>query len=248
MKLLKYVMTTDSGLAPNPFFGVCSLALCTPNHMNAKLEVGDWVVGHSSRKQGNKLVYAMRLTKILDMPSYFAAFPEKRPNPTGSLMEQCGDNLYDYQGGQWTRLPSACHNNVDIFKQDQGHPVFLAEGEDNFWYFGGDDNPLARAFNDYFPELIKDRQGFSYERNGQVIARFETWLRSLDCSGAIGSPRDLPPRPPGAYLVQIEPEERWVSSTELGTESPRKSGISCSAKRPTGGCSAMLRKVRNGCS
>lgn len=132
MKLLKYVMTTDCGLAPNPYFGVYSLALCTPNHMNAKLEVGDWVVGHSSRKRGNRLIYAMRLTKILDMPSYFAAFPEKRPNPTGSLMEQCGDNLYDYQGGQWTRLPSACHNNVAIFKQDQGHPVFWPKGKTTF--------------------------------------------------------------------------------------------------------------------
>ena len=37
MKLLKYVMTSDKGLAPNPYFGVCSLALCTPNHMNARL-------------------------------------------------------------------------------------------------------------------------------------------------------------------------------------------------------------------
>ena len=37
MKLLKYVMTSDKGLAPNPYFGVCSLALCTPNHMNARV-------------------------------------------------------------------------------------------------------------------------------------------------------------------------------------------------------------------
>ena len=39
MKLLKYVMTSDKGLAPNPYFGVCSLALCTPNHRNARLDV-----------------------------------------------------------------------------------------------------------------------------------------------------------------------------------------------------------------
>ncbi len=248
MKLLKYVMTTDSGLAPNPFFGVCSLALCTPNHMNAKLEVGDWVVGHSSRKQGNKLVYAMRLTKILDMPSYFAAFPEKRPNPTGSLVEQCGDNLCDYQGGQWTRLPSACHNNVDIFKQDQGHPVFLAEGEDNFWYFGGNDNHLTAAFNDQFPELIKDRQGFSYERNEQLIAKFEAWLRSMGYSGPCGSPRDLPPQPSGTYLVQIDPEERWVSLSRPLPGSTRPAGKTCSGNLQSVESAAKPRKKRGGCS
>ncbi|WP_155628852.1 Nmad2 family putative nucleotide modification protein [Burkholderia stagnalis] len=55
MKLLKYVMTSDSGLAPNPYFGVCSLALCTPNHMNAKLKPGDWIVGHSCKATGHRL-------------------------------------------------------------------------------------------------------------------------------------------------------------------------------------------------
>lgn len=54
-KLLKYVMTSDSGLAPNPYFGVCSLALCTPNHMNAKLKPGDWIVGHSCKATGHRL-------------------------------------------------------------------------------------------------------------------------------------------------------------------------------------------------
>lgn len=31
MKLLKYVMTSDSGLAVNPCFAICSLAMCAPN-------------------------------------------------------------------------------------------------------------------------------------------------------------------------------------------------------------------------
>ncbi|WP_157376586.1 hypothetical protein [Burkholderia ubonensis] len=31
MKLLKYVMTSDSGPAVNPCFAICSLAMCAPN-------------------------------------------------------------------------------------------------------------------------------------------------------------------------------------------------------------------------
>ncbi|WP_198373931.1 hypothetical protein [Burkholderia ubonensis] len=31
MRLLKYVMASDSGLAPNPYFAICSLAMCAPN-------------------------------------------------------------------------------------------------------------------------------------------------------------------------------------------------------------------------
>ena len=119
MKLLKYVMTSDKGLAPNPYFGVCSLALCTPNHRNARLDVGDWIVGHSSKATGNKLIHAMRVTKVLTMPEYFSGFPEKRPNPNGDAIERCGDNLYDNSSGKWRRLPSACHNEVGSFVQDQ---------------------------------------------------------------------------------------------------------------------------------
>ena len=77
MKLLKYVMTSDKGLAPNPYFGVCSLALCTPNHRNARLDVGDWIVGHSSKATGNKLIYAMRVTQGSDDARVFLGFPRK---------------------------------------------------------------------------------------------------------------------------------------------------------------------------
>ena len=38
-------MKVDSGFAPNPYFGYCTLAACTPNHMRAKIEPGDVIVG-----------------------------------------------------------------------------------------------------------------------------------------------------------------------------------------------------------
>ncbi|MFC1451894.1 hypothetical protein ACFLSJ_00955 [Verrucomicrobiota bacterium] len=39
-KICSYVMTTDTGFAPDPFHGRCTLAACTPNHVNARRREG----------------------------------------------------------------------------------------------------------------------------------------------------------------------------------------------------------------
>jgi hypothetical protein len=248
MKLLKYVMTNDRGLAPNPFFGICSLALCTPNHMNAKLEVGDWIVGHSSRQQGRRLIYAMQVTRVLDMPTYFAEFPKKHPNPFGTREEQVGDNIYNHEGGRWTRLPSACHNTPKQFRQDQGRPVFLAESGDQFWYFGGSNDMMTTAFSDEFPQLIKDRQGYSYVRDKEVIRKFADWLRSCGRCGLIGQPRDGTLGVSSEYLIAVEPEEQWVPT---GDTSDRMENYgtckqpSCGSRRKS---DRKIAKATKGCT
>lgn len=211
MKLLKYVMTSDTGLAPNPYFGICSLAVCTPNHRKAKLEIGDWIVGHSSKATGNKLIHAMCVTKILTMSEYFQAFPQKRPDPEGDQIAQCGDNFYSIDAGKWRRLPSACHNDISSFNSDQDKPVFLAEGEDDFWYFGGTDDPTSSGFSNMFPELIKDRQGISYVRDRGIIDRFTKWLSEYGRSGLIGQPRDAIASRPDQFLLEIDPAPKWIS-------------------------------------
>jgi hypothetical protein len=235
MKLLKYVMTSDSGLAPNPFQGFCSLALCTPNHSKAKLEVGNWIVGHSSKKTGWKLIHAMRVTRILTMQEYFHEYPEKHPNPYGSREQQTGDNLYFIEDGRWRRLPSSEHNVIRLFKQDQGCPVFLSQGINTYWYFGGIDNSTTRWFADRYPELIQHRQGFSYVRDEALIRRFVKELESLGQSGTIGNPRDEPKPPPRQFLVSIDPEPVWIDSDYNSTVSG-----SAIAK---GGCGSRSRRV-----
>lgn len=215
MKLLKYVMTADCGLAPNPYFEVCSLAVCTPNHQNARLERGDWIVGHATRRHDNKLIHAMRVTDVLDMQAYFEKFPKKRPDPFGTREQQCGDNIYYRERGEWARLPSACHNCVPKFRQDQGRRVYLSEGSNNYWYFGGSENPFATQFPIEFPDLVRDRQGCKYVRDLSEIHRFAKWLENSHSSGLIGKPRDqLPPRPQ-QFLVAISPQERWIPAEDL---------------------------------
>jgi len=82
MKLCSHVIKHDCGLAPNPFHGYCTTALCTPSHMRARLEEGDWLIGVSPRRDGNRLVYAMRISECLSMNEYFhdERFESKKPN------------------------------------------------------------------------------------------------------------------------------------------------------------------------
>ncbi|WP_155754940.1 hypothetical protein [Burkholderia thailandensis] len=243
MKLLKYVMTSDTGLAPNPYFDICSLALCTPNHMKARLQPGDWVLGHSCKATGNRLIYAMRLTRVIDMDRYFREYPQKRPVLGGKPEQTCGDNLYFRDGVHWRRVPSAAHNSVESFKQDHGKPVFLAEGAGNFWYFGAANSlPESLAFAGRFPGLVLNRQGIQYVYDVEAIEKFVRWLESTASCGRLGTPRDKEPSEHHHYLTTIAPHPVWQSA--CGNASPPESivplahkvGVHNSRQTPSRGC------------
>ncbi|MDF3934658.1 hypothetical protein [Pseudomonas citronellolis] len=235
------MMTHDSGLAPNPYFDVCSLALCTPNHRGAKLLRGDWIVGHSSKSTGHRLIYAMQLTKVLDMEEYFNSFPQKRPLPSGNLMQRSGDNLYYREDGRWLRLPSTEHNDEKAFRQDVGRPVYLAEGSDHFWYFGAANSmPEIQGFADRFPWLIQNRQGFKYVENSEKIQAFSEWLSSLGGSGQLGTPRDQAPIATDRFLIAIDPMPIWTKA-ESAEHQTLTSGTSCTRR------TARQRPNKRGC-
>nr|WP_300146847.1 hypothetical protein [Propionicimonas sp.] len=109
--LFSYIVQTDSGFAPNPFFGLCTLACCKPALRRAigsrllresgstdirQLRDADpgyirgqniWVLGLAGASLGDRsrrsVVYAMQVTEVLDFESYFDEHPEKRPVRTG---------------------------------------------------------------------------------------------------------------------------------------------------------------------
>lgn len=189
----------------------------------------------------------MRITRVLGMAEYFSAYPEKRPRPDGTPIEQRGDNLYDYRDDSWYRVPSAFHNAPEALAKDQGRTVFLAEGAESYWYFGGLKDPEVSGFSEQFPELIKDRQGFSYVQDQQVIARFEQWLKSMAGSGLIGLPRDPLPPQPSKFLLAIDPVQCWVENTKC--EGEITDGTPSGSCRPAreGSCQKEERKTKRGC-
>jgi len=81
--LFSYVVQTDYGSAPNPFWGVCALVICKPK-IRRCAQVGDWIVGTSptSSPIGNILgmmIYAMQVTDKMPMHEYDAWAQERRP-------------------------------------------------------------------------------------------------------------------------------------------------------------------------
>ena len=138
-KLCSYVIKNDKGLAPNPFWGYCTLALCTPNHMGIKKpDVGDfWICGFSQKKYGNKLIYAMRVDEVLDFDEYYydKRFSKKKPNINGSWQETVGDNMYYLdKKGDWQQHKTEYHTDSKHKEQDQKyHKVFIS---DHYYYFG----------------------------------------------------------------------------------------------------------------
>ena len=150
MKVCAYVMTHDMGLAPNPFHEACTLAVCTPNHRRANLELGDYIIGVAGVGLCKKLkppsdpwrlIYAMRVDKVMLLDDYYnsAEYILKIPKLIGSRKEMCGDNFYKLTDN---KLVHTCETTVHrsdqpgtgIDKQDcDGNRVFIGK---TFNYFG----------------------------------------------------------------------------------------------------------------
>ena len=112
-KLYSYVLREDTGFAPNPYHGFCTLACCKPL-IRRRAEIGDWIIATGSNAKGKRrggfLSFAMRITEILTFQEYWndVRFRAKRPDLDGSLEEACGDNLYrrDPASGRWLHIPA----------------------------------------------------------------------------------------------------------------------------------------------
>lgn len=146
MDLYSYVVRYDSGFAPNPFFGFCTLATCKPP-IRRVAQVGDWVIGSGSAakkvKRGGTLVYAMKISEVLTFEDYFddPRFHRKKPNLHGSRKQARGDNIYFKVDDGWSQLDSFHTNkdgspNSDHISRDTGVNRVLISN--NFKYFGMD--------------------------------------------------------------------------------------------------------------
>ena len=148
-------------------------------------------MGHSRRREGFRLIYAMCVAEILSMNQYFddPRFQAKKPTPDGPIESQCGDNIY-YRSteGRWKRLQSRFHNNRECFLSDvgrdgTGRPVFVAK---HFFYFGRS------------PVEIPDHIGGVKQRNqgvrcsdGPLANDFVSWLEETYKPGRSNFPRDF---------------------------------------------------------
>lgn len=185
--LYTYVMRNDTGLAPNPFWGVCTLAVCTPNHQGSRAKPGDWIVGVSDKRRGYKLIHAMEVDERLHMDDYFRdkRFTKKKPVTDGTARQRCGDNFYSLdKHSRWTQHPNRYHDGPSCLAQDTRHPwVFVAR---RFWYLGRDASLIPAQFMSLF-----GGRGARVNHPAELAASFKDWVEASLAKGMNALPRDL---------------------------------------------------------
>ncbi|NBA77929.1 hypothetical protein GOQ04_20395 [Emticicia sp. ODNR4P] len=197
LKIYSYVLDHDLGLAPNPFHGFCTLAVCKPQiRKSNNLNIGDWIVGTGSKslevqtgkKFVGKLIYAMRVNEIISFQDYWedSRFQRKKPNVNGTIISMYGDNIYHMINGEWIQENSAHSTiegdvNIKHLKKDLGGKRVLVSQD--FYYFG-DSAPIL-------PNNLKD---ICHDSIGQKIVSanlnddFINWLTSNFQVGIRGDP------------------------------------------------------------
>jgi hypothetical protein len=200
-RLFSYVVRYDSGFAPNPFYGFCTLVTCKPTIRRAAL-VGDWIVGTGSAAKtslrGSRLVHAMKVSEIADFRAYWndARFARKKPMRQGGRKQSCGDNIYyrNADDSAWLQLDSF-HTHADgslkpqHVARDTGTDRILIS--DDYYYFGGEGPEIPACFRDpdRYDVCRKIRQRKRQE-DEDWIAEFVAWLRTFGEPGYYGRPLD----------------------------------------------------------
>jgi hypothetical protein len=170
MKIYVYIVPVDDGAAPNPYGGVCTLAICKPN-LRKIAKQGDWIIGLNSEF---KLIYTMKITTVITMKEYDSYTKEnlaiKIPNKTSkNIEEQMGDSVYDFSNDEIKLRPSVhscCTKEMDL----AGKNVLLSS---YFYYFGNKAKELPTEF-----ENIVNLDMDFIELTQELKISFLTWLEN----------------------------------------------------------------------
>jgi len=196
VKLHSYVVARDYGFAPNPFYGICTLATCKPR-LRSVARKEDWIVGIGSKARRQHIVYAMRVTGALTFNEYWDSprFQQKKPNLKGSKKQAFGDNIYFEKSGKWHQADShhsLANGKVNLQNLDadtQTDRVLLSE---DFIYWGGYGPKIPAKFFDYGPDSVSISVVRGHKNNfpDGFVSQFIQWIRSLDEMGCVGEPLD----------------------------------------------------------
>jgi hypothetical protein len=179
-RLYTYCIPCDDGAAPNPFWGVCTLAICKPA-IRRTAQVGDWIVGTGSRRSrlgdiSRNAVYIMKVTKKLTMAEYddWAKKHCARKIPewgSKNIRRRVGDSIYDFD----FRPPQqreGVHGKGNIPIDLGGKYVLLSK---HFYYFGN--SPIE--IPDFLEPIIHRTQGHRVRLNQKYLPVFIKWIKSL---------------------------------------------------------------------
>jgi hypothetical protein len=188
--LFSYVIPSDNGAAPNPFWGVCTLVICKPAIRRAA-QVGDWIVGTGSADSPigdirGKVVYAMQVTGKMPMWEYDAYVREHLPNKvpqwySGNPCLMVGDSIYDFSYDP-PKVRKSVHDVSHRDRDLSGQYALLSE---HFYYFG--DRP--REVPDHLKGIVKRGPGHRSGANDGYIGPFLEWIEGFESNRLYGTPQ-----------------------------------------------------------
>jgi hypothetical protein len=198
-RIYSYIVRYDSGFAPNPFYGYCTLATCKPD-IRKTAKLGDWIVGSGSNdrviRRGGHLVYAMRVTEAMRFDEYNSdpRFSSKKPYRFGSRKQSCGDNIYfrATPTKPW-RQRDSFHSRADGDRHTEHVDIDtrvdrVLIGAD-FVYFGGEGPTFPADLVDSTGRaLCKEGIGYSVFEDQTLLNKFEAWIGGFDANGYCGAP------------------------------------------------------------
>lgn len=194
-RLFSYTMAHDDGAGPNPFRGICTLAICKPK-IRQKAVVGDWVVGLGSVNApsgdlSQRMVYAMRVDQLLSMRDYDRLAPVYWPSRIPDLaspvvVDRLGDCIYDFSNGAPTQRPSV-HGPKHVSTDLSGQNVLLSR---HYFYLGSNALPLPEGLK----PIVHQTQSHKVNANDRFVEPFISWVQSLrlDPGHIYGWPDGIP--------------------------------------------------------
>jgi len=133
-RLYSYTIPIDDGAAPNPFGGLCTLAICKPR-IRSSAKVGDWIAGLGSKGApsgdlSGRLVYAMKVDEVLSMREYDEQsrirWPSRIPSTQSvDLQNRLGDSIYDFSSGT-PRIRPSVHGPENMETDLKGKNVLIS--------------------------------------------------------------------------------------------------------------------------
>lgn len=151
MNLYSYVITRDYGFAPNPFWGICSLATCKPQIRQRALK-GDWIAGFGGANTtiAGKMVFLMCVDETCTFDDYWnnPRFKVKRPCFDGCYQQCYGDNIYHHVGNEWVQENSHHSYENEINYNNLNHDTRIDRVliSSYYWYFGSDAIEVPNEF------------------------------------------------------------------------------------------------------
>lgn len=195
MGYYSYKIEHDFGLAPNPFGGYCTLAVCKGRIRNNKnLQLGNWIFGTGSAKLKNlhHLVFMMQVEEKLSFQQYWAddRFQYKKPVINGSLVQMYGDNIYhkDHDTDEWIQENSAHSLDGGIINEShletdlKGNNVLISR---TFYYFGDQNIKIP---HEYLQICCEGRDMKSNAIPKDVADEFVNWVQANYEMGIHGDP------------------------------------------------------------